>query len=204
MSPEQLHCLPVDHRTDIWSAGVVLYELLTRRSPFAGVSRADTIAAILEREPRPLGSDVAAGPRVLRELQRIIDRALQKDRDQRYQQAAEMLADLKAVDTADLSDISVPADLVSLADPTRTSRPLFNKSHLALVAIAIMLILTALFVYRQVALRSPSLDDVSAVVTRSYLQMSPAEQLAFINQQQQRISATMGDRPAKSMKHRYD
>lgn len=196
MSPEQLHCLPVDHRTDIWSAGVVLYELLTRQSPFAGVSRADTIAAILEREPPALSCELGARPQVMLALRRVAERALQKDRDQRYQDAAEMLADLRRIETAELTGVSVPADLVSL-NPPRASQRLLSTRRLVPVAIATILAVAAVFMYRQLAVKTASADDVPPVVTRSYKQMSTGERLAFINQQQQRVSAMMGDRPAK-------
>src|SRR5207245_9958411 len=55
MSPEQARGLPVDARTDIWSLGVVLYELLTGRAPFEGETATDVILSIVEREPPPLG-----------------------------------------------------------------------------------------------------------------------------------------------------
>ena len=56
MSPEQARGLAVDARTDIWSLGCVLYEMLARRAPFTGATRLDTLVAILEREPPPLSS----------------------------------------------------------------------------------------------------------------------------------------------------
>ena len=88
MSPEQARGLKVDARTDIFSLGVVLYEMVAGQRPFAGVNAVETLAAILEREPPPL---VDAPP----ELARIIGKALHKDRAERYQQAAELLSELK-------------------------------------------------------------------------------------------------------------
>ncbi len=64
MSPEQARGLPVDARTDIWSMGVILYEMIARKLPFPGQTASDRIAAILEREPEPLRkmrSEVPAG-----------------------------------------------------------------------------------------------------------------------------------------------
>jgi eukaryotic-like serine/threonine-protein kinase len=89
MSPEQARGKEIDARTDIWSLGVVVYEMLTRRTPFEGETTTDTIAAILTREPAPL--DDGAPP----ELQRIIRKALQKNRDERYQTIKDFLLDVK-------------------------------------------------------------------------------------------------------------
>jgi serine/threonine-protein kinase len=94
MSPEQLHALDVDARTDVWSLGVVLFELLTGSRPFVGPTPAGVIASILERDPPP----VASGAGEVHEgLARIIRRALQKDRERRYRTAREMLEELRTV-----------------------------------------------------------------------------------------------------------
>jgi serine/threonine protein kinase/Tol biopolymer transport system component len=92
MSPEQVRGLEVDARTDIWSLAVMIYELVTGISPFAGATAGDTIAAVIHREPEPLN---ALAPDVPEELQRILHKALQKDRDLRYQSAEEVAADLR-------------------------------------------------------------------------------------------------------------
>ena len=92
MSPEQTRGLKLDERTDIWSLGVVLYELVARRPPFEGLSASDVVASILRTEPVPLQRFSANLPG---ELERIVRKALQKDPDERYHLAKEMAIDLK-------------------------------------------------------------------------------------------------------------
>ena len=92
MSPEQARALPIDPRTDIWSLGAVVYEMIGGRPPFEGPTTSDVIVAILGREPFPL---VRYRPEVPTELEWIIKKALRKDRDERYQTVRELLADLR-------------------------------------------------------------------------------------------------------------
>ncbi len=92
MSPEQACGAPVDKSTDIWSLGVVLYEMVTGHAPFTGDTPRKVITSILEKEPPPLASYVR---QTLAELQQIIGKTLRKDRRERYQSAGEMLQALK-------------------------------------------------------------------------------------------------------------
>jgi serine/threonine protein kinase len=94
MSPEQARGLEVDARTDVWSLGAVIYEMVTGRPPFEGTTMSDVLASLLDREPPPLAR---YSPGVPADLERIIRKALAKDRDERYQTAKDLLIDLKAL-----------------------------------------------------------------------------------------------------------
>jgi len=115
MSPEQARGQAVDARTDIWSVGVVLYEMVTAHAAFVGKTLSDMIASILDREPPPLARYAREVPEP---LEWIVTKALHKDREERYQTAKDLLIDLKGLKRklefeAELDRTIAPEDRVS-------------------------------------------------------------------------------------------
>jgi serine/threonine protein kinase/Tol biopolymer transport system component len=114
MSPEQLRGMKVDGRADIWSLGVVAYEMVAGHPPFNGLSKSDVIAAILRQEPIQL---TRYSEDVPQELQRIVAKSLRKDRDERYQIAKDLLIDLK--DLRQDLELDAKQGRIRMSDPLR-------------------------------------------------------------------------------------
>src|SRR5204862_256546 len=144
MSPEQVRAKELDARTDLFSFGVVLYEMATGALPFRGDSTAAIFDGIVNRAPlSPLRLNPDMPPR----LEEIISKALEKDREVRYQSAAEMKADLKRLKRDSESGTLVP--------PAPTRRRSRRRSMVAGLVVLI-LVASAIGLYRYLGHATPA------------------------------------------------
>ena len=132
MSPEQARGQKVDHRTDIFSVGIVLYEMLRGRKPFEGDTWSDVMAGVLVKDPPPIDSAVVPSA-----LKRIVERCLEKDLDKRFQTASDLTFALRQVALPDQSE-SGPSAGMQNRPPFSAS---WHKTGLVIATIIIALLI---------------------------------------------------------------
>lgn len=111
LSPEQARGVEVDSRSDLWSLGVVVYEMIAGRRPFNGTTHTDIMLAIVDRSPTPIRE---LRPQVPAELERILEKSLQKKREERYQTAHDLIVDLKTLK----NQLLIDSELARLSNPS--------------------------------------------------------------------------------------
>jgi eukaryotic-like serine/threonine-protein kinase len=153
MSPEQIRAKQLDQRTDLFSFGVVLYEMATGQLPFRGENSAGIFDHILHRAPT---SAVRLNPDLPADLERIIEKCLEKDRDLRYQHASEIRADLKR-----LKRDSDSGRVTAIANPGVATRWKFIVPSAA----AVLAVFAAGYVYFH---RTPKLTDKDTIVLADF------------------------------------
>lgn len=223
MSPEQVRGFEVDPRSDIYSLGVVLYEIITGKNPFKGATVSDTIAAVLNVDP-PRLKEISPG--VPERLQEILSKMLPKEAEGRYRSAEYLISDLKALvqNRAGENTLRLQTRAASLATDPKTqefaitektpeqsevrttidagqepSRSGFfgrHKPKMAWLALAAVLGMAALiWVFTGSPLGPGPLTDKSTipVTGKTYQQMTEQEQVEFVKEKAENISAMLGE-----------
>ncbi|HEY9500116.1 MAG TPA: protein kinase, partial [Pyrinomonadaceae bacterium] len=140
MSPEQARGQAVDARSDIFNLGAVIYEMVAGQRPFAGETPSDSLAAILKVDPEPLSRLASETPA---ELERIVSKALRKDREERYQSVKDLLLDLKRLKEDVDFQTRLSTGSVDQIVSTNTTQNRRHNARAFLIALALVLLITA-------------------------------------------------------------
>jgi serine/threonine protein kinase len=192
MSPEQAKGTNVDARTDLWILGAVLYEMLAGRAPFAGQSQTEILSLIIQKDPAPLTRFARDVPD---ELQRIINKLLTKDRDQRFQSAKDLLIDLRnlkrrleveaEIDRTGQTTRSTALDAEKLTTQPTTSSAEYVvseiKRHKLAVSTGLLIVAVgaiSLAIYFRVPNRTNTIDSIAVL---PFVNASESSELEYLS-----------------------
>ncbi len=172
MSPEQVRCEELDRRSDIFSFGTVLYELLSGRRPFEAKSSAEVISAILTAEPAPISRSTLAHSGSVEED--LIRKCLEKNPARRYQTMGDLISDLRRIRSGSESGQSMPVAGSTVVKPqpaiprNSDNRARFSKRDLELIAASIVLVLAVgLYIYSSRSKEHPATSGAPVVSVNS-------------------------------------
>ena len=176
MSPEQVRAEDVDGRSDIFSFGTVLFEMLTGKQPFANPNGAVTISAVLTHDPPPLRQCVPNAPV---ELERILQKCLAKDRGQRYQSASELAGDLRQLQRiAALGAVTLES---GIAPRVTTSVPRSMTRIVPAVLVSVLIIAAGIYFLRTRVKTGSNARQISSVAVLPFVNTSADANMEYLS-----------------------